>query len=384
MDFHISLNDDEMKGLGISADFPKDAEEKILSILREKAYSGIKLSNLRNIEGGHSDEYIAIRLSITMLKLNEWLQGSNIEYPDDDTALRKDAETALREKSNYPFRHKYDGDKFVDYKPNFIQDTQAYFSVRTNDMTEQAEDMEIFVDGELNDVGEDIAYYVEELKKEELIHVEKGQESLDGFENAKWYVDNDCIYFLYGNDGKGGKFIDDNERFYYQIERGRDEENDCKITWFFGRIVNGEYQKANFTPEQEEMLKECFRVRAGIKEIYVKNDEESIVDFEKGQTSPCDETFFAYDYGDDKDGGIFIDEDGDNFFYHIEFHYDKNDWVCERCYGDGWNVNDSIKADFTDTQIHILASYLNDKYKIYDAQDKAISSKPKQIEYNDD
>lgn len=118
-------------------------------------------------------------------------------------------------------------------------------------------------------------------------------------------------------------------------------------------------------------------IRESQKPIFVKEGVESLEGYKDGELVVYDDEFFEYTYGNSKEGGIFADEHG-RFYYTVNFTYDDDcefyeedekgwDLTCNRDYGEF-----AIGADFTDNQAHQIASYLNEKYKVFEGENKLV------------
>jgi len=76
-------------------------------------------------------------------------------------------------------------------------------------------------------------------------------------------------------------------------------------------------------------IEKCWRKSGGFDRFVMKTDTENeydlnaILDSLYGDVSPCDETYFAYDWGE----GELVDEYNDDFFYHAEMFLNDNDEI---------------------------------------------------------
>lgn len=43
-----------------------------------------------------------------------------------------------------------------------------------------------------------------------------------------------------------------------------------------------------------------------------------------------DKNTFCFEFGE----GVFVDKDGDSYFYHVEYHLDVKEWVFQKWYED--------------------------------------------------
>lgn len=103
-----------------------------------------------------------------------------------------------------------------------------------------------------------------------------------------------------------------------------------------------------------------------------------------GEQCTSDDTYFAYDFGD----GELIDEEGLEFFYHLEYGYDDDDtlyltlqrWY-ENCV-ETCEISESEKGELTDKVKQLMDKY---DFKLYtyeelDKIEKESKDKPKGME----
>lgn len=125
-----------------------------------------------------NEEAVAMDVQDALYEVYDWFENSDFELGDDISMLRADAETASREHSPYPFRHKYGEDEFADYKLKSLKD-EVLFEVRTSSMSYKDKPLVMSISDNYNKAGEQIAARIqaegkgEQSKKHDKVDIDR-------------------------------------------------------------------------------------------------------------------------------------------------------------------------------------------------------------------